>query len=120
MRLRLSQMELALTWTTSLFGPLPEGLLGPEQRKHTRTLYTTHGTPLITAEGPQQLLTGILHGMLGCVIVLILIFLSFTTPFQGHWNLFKAGRLHRDVNEGNVMLTNPEERDPVLGCVQQC
>jgi hypothetical protein len=86
----------------------------PEQWRHTRTLYLTRGKPLVAAEGPQQLLAGILHAMLGDIPSALQSFNKYLNTHSGHWNLFKAGWLHRDVSNGNVMLlTEAEERSPV-------
>jgi hypothetical protein len=37
----------------------------PERRSHIRTICLTRGRPLMTAEGPRELLRGVLHGILG-------------------------------------------------------
>ncbi|KIJ52704.1 hypothetical protein M422DRAFT_156774 [Sphaerobolus stellatus SS14] len=67
-----------------------------EIRVQSRVLILTQGKSLTHAKGPKQLLQGVLHAMLG------------------HWVLFKAGWLHRDVSIGNVLLMmKPEPRKPV-------
>ncbi|KIJ34210.1 hypothetical protein M422DRAFT_138163, partial [Sphaerobolus stellatus SS14] len=67
-----------------------------EIRVQSRVFISTQGKPLTSAKGPKQLLQGVLHAMLG------------------HWVLFKAGWLHRDVNIGNVLLMmEPEARKSI-------
>ncbi|KIJ34195.1 hypothetical protein M422DRAFT_263686 [Sphaerobolus stellatus SS14] len=65
-------------------------------RVQSQVLISTQGKPLTSAKGPKQLLQGVLHAMLG------------------HWVLFKAGWLHRDISIGNVLLMmEPEARKPI-------
>ncbi|KIJ41908.1 hypothetical protein M422DRAFT_171633 [Sphaerobolus stellatus SS14] len=67
-----------------------------ETRVQSRVLILTRGKLLTSARGPKQLLQGVIYAMLG------------------HWILFKAGWLHRDVSIGNVLLMmEPEPRNPV-------
>ncbi|KAG9119587.1 hypothetical protein FRC07_005330, partial [Ceratobasidium sp. 392] len=59
------------------------------RRIYSRILLSSVGKPLWEAEGPRELLTGMLDAIMGC------------------WCLVNMGILHRDVSSGNVMLLPP-------------
>jgi hypothetical protein len=86
----------------------------PEQRCLSRTIYLTEGYDICTLENPRKLLEVLLHAMLGpscdscssncCSRIFMRL---------GHWVLFKAGWLHRDVSVSNIMAIAEEPRPPV-------
>ncbi|KAJ7449645.1 hypothetical protein FB451DRAFT_1531114 [Mycena latifolia] len=63
-----------------------EQSLQPEIRGHMRNLIGSDGESLKYALGPKQLLTAIVHGLIG------------------YLNLFNCGWVHRDINAGNVLM----------------
>ena len=86
----------------------------PEQRCLSRTIYLTEGYDICTLESPRKLVEVLLHAMLGpscdscssnCC--------SRIFKRLGHWVLFKAGWLHRDVSVSNIMAIAEEARPPV-------
>ena len=101
-------------WKKPLTPPTPPTPTKPEQRRLSRTIYLTEGYDICQVESPRKLLEILLHGMLGpsydsrssdcCSRISICI---------GHWVLFKAGWLHRDVSVSNIMAITEEVRPPV-------
>jgi len=88
-------------WKTPI---TPSTLTKPEQRCLSRTLYLTEGYDICQVNSPRKLLEVLLHAMLGpschCCLSDCCSWISICV---GHWVLFKAGWLHRDVSVSNIM-----------------
>ena len=87
----------------------------PEPRCLSRAIYLTEGYHICKLDSPRKLVEVLLHAMLGpscdscssdCS--------SRISMHLGHWVLFKAGWLHRDVSVSNVMAITEEDRSPVM------
>ena len=90
-----------------------------EDRRHMRIIIKTHGRPLTDAKGPKELVTGVLHAMLGMFRHKPSI-INIDHSSIGHWALFDAGWLHRDISIGNVMLMQPPEPRPAVRGYVDC
>ncbi|QRV92496.1 kinase domain protein [Ceratobasidium sp. AG-Ba] len=65
---------------------------GRRRRIYSRTLLSSVGKMLWAAEGPKELLMGILDALMGC------------------WHLVNMNILHRDISGGNIMLLPPGQK----------
>jgi hypothetical protein len=101
-------------WRKPLTPITPSTPTKPEQRSLSRTIYLTEGHDICQVESPRKLLEVLLHAMLGpscdsrssdCC--------SRISVCVGHWVLFKAGWLHRDVSVSNIMAIAEEVRPAV-------